>query len=351
MVTNVTQRFGHMVYPVWIFALLISLLVVGNVHAIDFDFQDFPTITNAFADGSNLVIVGKNFGVASAPTVLLGSFTLIPSSFTTTQIVAPLPASIAPGSYALWVRTSNRDDFGGWSFIAVTLGAVGAPGPKGDPGTPGAPGPPGPPGPKGDPGTPGAAGAPGAPGPQGEPGPRGAPGPPGLDGVSVTVTPLLPGGPVCPAGGIEVFSASPPAAVCNGRDGRDGVGAPGAGGVAYQKSQRDDSTLIQNAPATVWSLALPRGSWVVSAKAMATGLGAFVDCTLMTHSDAVATKEIDSIEVRPETGPVAVALLGSAVTDDNVTGVDLFCGSTDVVGRLGRIQLVAMQVSAVIEVP
>jgi hypothetical protein len=333
MVTNVTQRFGHMVYPVWIFALLIGLLMVGNVHASDFDFEDFPTITNAFADGSNLVIVGRNFGVASAPTVLLGSFTLIPSSFTATQIVAPLPASIAPGSYSLWIRTSNRDDFGGWSFIVVTLGAVGAPGP------------PGPPGPKGDPGKPGAAGAPG------EPGPRGAPGPPGLDGVSVTVTTLLPGGPVCPAGGIEVFSASPPAAVCNGKDGRDGVGAPGAGGVAFQKSQRDDTTLIQNAPATVWSLALPRGSWVVSAKAMATGPGAFVDCTLMTHSDAVATKEIDSIEVRPETGPVAVALLGSAVTDDNVTGVDLFCGSTDVVGRLGRIQIIASQVSAVIEIP
>jgi hypothetical protein len=96
----------------------------------------------------------------------------------------------------------------------------------------------------------------------------------------------------------------------------------------------------------VWPLALPRGNWVVSAKALATG-DAFVDCKLMTHSDTIPSAEIDDIEVRPVAGPVALALLGTALTDDDVTGVDLVCGSTDP-ATLGRIQLVAMQVTAVL---
>jgi hypothetical protein len=60
MVTNVTQRFGHMVYPVWALALLVSLLVVGNAHAQVEESWNFATITNAYADGPNLVIVGRN---------------------------------------------------------------------------------------------------------------------------------------------------------------------------------------------------------------------------------------------------------------------------------------------------
>jgi ABC-type Fe3+ transport system permease subunit len=50
MVTNVSQRFGHMVYPVCAFALVASLLMAGHAHADGWDDQgwDFPIITNAY---------------------------------------------------------------------------------------------------------------------------------------------------------------------------------------------------------------------------------------------------------------------------------------------------------------
>jgi hypothetical protein len=57
-----------------------------------------------------------------------------------------------------------------------------------------------------------------------------------------------------------------------------------------------------------------------------------------------ASAAIDNIEVRPEVEPLAMALMGTALTDDNVIGVDLMCGSTDP-ASLGRIQLVATQVA------
>jgi hypothetical protein len=88
---------------------------------------------------------------------------------------------------------------------------------------------------------------------------------------------------------------------------------------------------------------------VVFTKAMATGAAAFIDCTLMPHSDTIvipASAAIDNIEVRPEVEPLAMALMGTALTNDNVIGVDPMCGSTDP-ASLGRIQL-AMQVAAVI---
>jgi len=329
MVTNVTQRFGHMVYPVWALALLVSLFVVGNAHGDDGEFWDFPTLTNAYADGTNLFILGKDFGVKWVPKVRLGSFTLTPSSYTATQIVAPLPASIAPGSYSLWVQTSAREEWGGWLYIAVTLGGAGSPGPQG------APGPQGPPGPQGEPG------------PKGDPGPTGAT---GADGAGVTVN-ALPGGTgqVCPAAGIEVVSpVSGTFAICNGKDGRDGVGGPGGGNVVYQKSQHDSSPIRSDAP-TVWTLLLPQGSWVVFAKAMLSGVSVHIDCKLMPHSDTIPqTTEIDDIEVRFEVGPLGIALTGTALTDDDVTGVDLACGTTDGAAGLSRLQLVAMQVGEVI---
>jgi len=350
MVTNVTQRFGHMVHAVCAVALLASLVLVTSAQADVFGDFDYPMITSAYADGSNLFIVGKDFGVSSPPKVRLGSFTLIPSSYTATTIVAPLPSSITPGSYALWVQTSIRDDSGQWTFFAVTLGDSGSQGPKGDPGPQGPAGPQGAIGPAGPAGATGAAGAAGPAGPagaKGDPGPQGAIGPAGADGVGVTLN-ALPGGlgQVCPAAGIEVVSPlSGTFAICNGKAGRDGAGG-GSGSVAYQFSLRDETGIGRLANPTVWPLALPRGNWVVSAKALATG-DAFVDCKLMTHSDTIPSAEIDDVEVRPVAGPVALALLGTALTDDNVTGVDLACGSTDP-AFLGRIQLVAMQVTAVL---
>jgi len=154
-------------------------------------------------------------------------------------------------------------------------------------------------------------------------------------------------GPVCPAAGIEVVSPLSTFAICNGKDGRDGIGGAGGGNVAYQLSVHDETGIGSNANPTVWPLALPRGTWVVFAKALATG-DANVDCKLMTHSAAIEKiVEIDDIEVRPVAGPMALALTGTALTDDDVTGVDLACGSTDP-AFLGRIQLVAMQVTAVL---
>jgi hypothetical protein len=152
---------------------------------------------------------------------------------------------------------------------------------------------------------------------------------------------------VCPAAGIEVVSPlSGTFAICNGKDGRDGTAGLGGGAVAYQWSLRDETSIGGSANPTVWPLALPRGSWVVFAKALATG-DAYVDCKLMTHSLTIPIAEIDDIEVRPVAGPVALALMGSTLTDDDVTGVDLACGSTDP-AFLGRIRLVAMQVTAVL---
>src|SRR5437667_9205170 len=172
MATNVTHRSGLMVYVVCAIALLGSLFTCGTVHASSLPFAGYPTITNAYVDGSNLVIVGKDFGVVSAPKVRLGSFTLTPSSYSTTQIVAPLPDPVPPGSYALLVQsflTSHDDydehgDFSGsaWSYLSVTLGGGGSPGP---------PGPQGPAGPQG---------------PQGPEGPQGPQGPPGV-GVVITI--------------------------------------------------------------------------------------------------------------------------------------------------------------------
>ena len=159
----------------------------------------------------------------------------------------------------------------------------------------------------------------------------------------------LPGGPgqVCPAAGIEVVSpVSGTFAVCNGRDGRDGTGGPGGGSVAYQKSQHDDMPVGSPQDPSVWTLLLPRGAWVLFAKGLATG-DAYVDCKLMTHSDTVAAAEIDDIEVKPSAGPLAIALTGTTLTDDDVTGVDLVCVRTDA-ATLGRIQIVAMPVSAVL---
>ena len=85
---------------------------------------------------------------------------------------------------------------------------------------------------------------------------------------------------------------------------------------------------------------------MVFAKGLATG-DAYVDCKLMTHSDTVAAVEIDDIEVKPQAGPLSIALTGTTLTDDVVTGVDLVCIRTDA-ATLGRIQIVAMQVSAVL---
>ena len=112
-----------------------------------------PTIRSAVANASatRLTIQGSHFG--QDPEVRLAGALLTVLSSDPGEILAVLPAGLAPGSYRLTVTRhpghGQSDDF------EVTIGGVGPPGPPGSPG---------PPGPQGSPG------APGAQGPQGPPG-------------------------------------------------------------------------------------------------------------------------------------------------------------------------------------
>ncbi len=139
--------------------------------------------------GGQVFITGKNLGTAASPVVLLGSAALVVSSYAPTVIVAELAASLPPGSYPLYVKTSVRS--GGrtiatWTRTDVAIGAA----------IPGPVGPSGPAGPSGPQGLRGLAGLDGAPGPAGAPGPQGLPGVPGAPG---------PVGPVGPPGAPAVL--------------------------------------------------------------------------------------------------------------------------------------------------
>jgi hypothetical protein len=68
----------------------------------------------------------------------------------------------------------------------------------------------------------GAAGAQGATGAQGPPGAPGANGTDGADGIGTTISPFSGVGNGCSEGGIIVKSASPDAAICNGKKGTTG---------------------------------------------------------------------------------------------------------------------------------
>lgn len=121
-------------------------------------------------------------------------------------------------------------------------GVAGPAGPQGDPGATGATGPTGPAGPQGTPGLAGATGLTGPQGTQGVAGPQGVQGPAGAvlvidggivvgpPGASVVVTPIAPGGSVCPSGGARLTQLSDGGItnVCNGVNGTNG--APGAAG-------------------------------------------------------------------------------------------------------------------------
>jgi hypothetical protein len=94
-------------------------------------------------------------------------------------------------------------------------GPRGPAGPKGAPGSPGAPGAPGA---KGETGAAGAAGANGA-GTAGANGTDGTDGTNGTNGTSATTETFTGSKHNCPLGGVVVKSASPEAAVCNGKTG------------------------------------------------------------------------------------------------------------------------------------
>jgi hypothetical protein len=95
-----------------------------------------------------------------APTVVLSKTTLSVVSASDTQIVAKLPASVAPGAYGITVKVTG----GASTVFDMTYGATGPQGPAGPAGA------------KGPQGATGQAGLTGAAGPQGPKGPAGAPG-------------------------------------------------------------------------------------------------------------------------------------------------------------------------------
>jgi len=140
-----------------------------------------PTISMAAADFSKstprITITGQNFG-SSKPTVSLSGTALTVESFSSSSIVADLPASLAPGFYRLTV-TRNDNLLKLFAEIDITLSGAAAAGPAGPAG------PTGPTGPQGPPGAPGAAG------PQGPQGPAGQPGPAGPAGANTRAIALL----------------------------------------------------------------------------------------------------------------------------------------------------------------
>jgi hypothetical protein len=96
------------------------------------------------ATRSTVTIDGLNFGETSK--VSLGGTSLRVRSVRETQIVAELPASLAPGSYSLTVVRNSRLLFllKNYDSFVLTIGAAGAQGPQGPAGPAGPTGPAGP---------------------------------------------------------------------------------------------------------------------------------------------------------------------------------------------------------------
>src|SRR5512135_2009472 len=147
--------------PVTLFLLLVSLCI-QTAHAVA------PTILNSSATSSALTVNGTNLSGGTATVLLGASGPLAVTTQTATQLVATLPAGLAPGDYALSVQIGTKAGNTATSF--VTIGAIGPTGPAG---------PQGPVGPQGDAGLPGATGSTGAVGPAGVTGPVGPQGPAG----------------------------------------------------------------------------------------------------------------------------------------------------------------------------
>jgi len=143
---------------------------------------------------NTISIFGNDFDAHVAPTVTLGDTNLTVSSFSATEIVAPLPAGMSAGDYLLTVSTGRKDRL--TLRFDVAIAAADPPGSQGPAGPAGPQGPAGPPGPAGSTGPQGPAGPAGA---QGPAGPAGAQGPTGPSGTTI-VGPAGPAGPQGPAG-------------------------------------------------------------------------------------------------------------------------------------------------------
>jgi hypothetical protein len=166
-----------------------------------------PSVQQADLSQGNVFITGQAFGTGAVPQVSLGGVPMTVASYAPTAIVAALPSSLSPGSYALVVQTygTKGSALQPASFV-LTLGAVGPEGPVG------------PVGPTGPQGLTGATGPQGAVGPKGDTGAIGAQGPVGATGAAGAMGPQGPTGATGATGAI-------------GPQGPKGdTGAPGAAG-------------------------------------------------------------------------------------------------------------------------
>jgi hypothetical protein len=176
-------------------AVLSLAVLSGAAHAAGGP----PTIYQADVDQGLLYVKGTNFG-GNSGRLVLGNQTLVLQSWSPTDIVGVVPASLAPASYVVTVNTAS----GPSATFGVTIGAAGPQGPTGPTGPPGAKGdrgpqgipgiqgPPGVQGDKGDKGDKGDTGATGATGVQGPVGPQ------GLAGTGITKIEDLNGAPCTP---------------------------------------------------------------------------------------------------------------------------------------------------------
>jgi hypothetical protein len=85
----------------------------------------FPVVFNATVDTNTNILTLTGINFEANPTVMLGgSQQLSVQSSNSTQIIASLPANLAPGSYLLFVKFDEPV----FAVFDVTIGAVGPPG-------------------------------------------------------------------------------------------------------------------------------------------------------------------------------------------------------------------------------
>ena len=257
---------------------------------------------------NQITIQGANFGTTQ-PLVTVDNVPLVVLSFTDTVIVATLPASISPGSYALAVAGGRNGNQVVTSVVTIgavgpqgpagpqgpqgftgpqgPAGAVGSQGPQGLKGDTGATGPAGQQGPQGPQGLKGDTGATGAQGPQGATGAPGSTGPQGATGPAGAVGPQGPAGPQGPQGqtgsqgGIGPQGPAGP----QGPQGPQGPAGTG-GGIGYMHRNNSPTSIPQGSgpsnPARVVEItSLPPGNYMVWAKAhvdaaLGSGTGCYV---------------------------------------------------------------------------
>ena len=173
--------------------ILVLLLAVLYYPTLVFAAAPAPVITSAKVDYSTnrITIVGQGFSPSGAtPAVTFNGVSIPVLTYSNLQVVAAVPAGLAPGAYRLSVTNPAIPNQPGVSD--VTLGTAGPQGPQGLTGAMGPQGPQGvagAAGPQGPAGVPGPAGADGQQGPAGPTGPAGPQGPPGPPSVNIIHVP------------------------------------------------------------------------------------------------------------------------------------------------------------------